>query len=165
MKRILFDYVFLLLVLVILPHGCAKPIQGTPVKNLPHLTLTTDQLSASFTTKEDLARMSKVAENAAFTEKRGYPEYKIGPLDILEITSRIGSEHKTYLVIVRSDGTISYSFVDDLPVEGLTVREIDEKLTERLSAFVRKPRIDIIVKEFNSKSALVMGEIGSLRYA
>ncbi len=165
MKRISFDYVFLLLVLMILPHGCAKPIQSIPVKNLPDLTLTKDQLAASFTTKEELARMSKVAENAAFTEKRGYPEYKVGPLDILEITSRIGSEHKTYLVIVRSDGTISYSFVDDLPVEGFTVREIDEKLTERLSAFVRKPRIDILVKEFNSKSALVMGEIGSLRYA
>ena len=165
MKRISFDYVFLLLALVILPHGCAKPIQGTPVKNLPHLTLTTDQLSASSTTKEELARMSKVAENAAFTEKRGYPEYKIGPLDILEITSRIGSEHKTDLVIVRSDGTISYSFVDDLPVEGLTAQEVDEELTEWMSGFVRKPRIDIIVKEFNSKSALVMGEIGALRYA
>jgi protein involved in polysaccharide export with SLBB domain len=165
MKRILFDYLFPVVLLVILPHGCARSIQGAPVKNLPHLTSTTYESSVSLTMKEELVSLSKVTENSAFTEKRGYPEYKIGPLDVLEITSRIGSEHKTDTVIVRSDGTISYSFVDDLPVEGLTVREVDEELTERMSGFVRKPRIDIVVKEFNSKSALVMGEIGSLRYA
>jgi len=165
MKMISFDYLFLVFFLVTLPYGCAKTIQGTPVKNLPHLTSTTHEPSVSLAIKEQLARMSKVAENAAFTEKRGYPEYKIGPLDVLEITFRAGSEHKADTVIVRSDGTISYSFVDDLPVEGLTVREVDEALIERMSGFVRNPRIDIVVKEFNSKSALVMGEIGSLRYS
>jgi polysaccharide export outer membrane protein len=115
--------------------------------------------------QEELRRLSRVKENAVFTEKRGYPEYKVGPLDVLGITARAGSEYKTDTVMIRSDGTISYSFVDDLPVEGLTVREVDERLTERMSRFIRKPRIDIVVKEFNSKSALVMGEIGSLRYA
>jgi protein involved in polysaccharide export with SLBB domain len=165
MRRISFDCLFLLLFVMIFPHGCAKPIQGTHVENLPHLALPKEVPSVSLTTKEELARMSKVRENAAFTEKRGYPEYKVGPSDILQITSRIGSEHKTDTVMVRSDGTVSYSFVDDLPVEGLTVREVDGKLTETMSAFVRRPRIDIVVKEFKSKSALVMGEIGALRYA
>jgi len=165
MKRILFDYLLLLFFILILPDGCARTIQGTPVKNLPHLTSSKEASSISSAMKEELARLSKITENAAFTEKRGYPEYKIGPSDILEITARIGSEYKTDTVIVRSDGVTSYSFVDDLPVEGLTVREVDERLTERMSDFVRKPRIDVVVKEFNSKSALVLGEIGSLRYA
>lgn len=165
MKRMLFDYLFLLLLLIVLPNGCSKTIQGTPVKDLHLLTLTREVSSKSLAMKEELARMSKVTENAVFTEKRGYPEYKIGPLDILEITFRAGSEHKTDIVMVRSDGTISYSFVDDLPVENLTVREVDEELAERMSGFVRNPRIDIIVKEFRSKNALVMGEVGTFRYA
>lgn len=165
MKGMSSNYLLLISFLMVLPHGCARTIQGTPVKNLRPSTSITHEPSVSLTLKEELARMSKVTENAAFTEKRGYPEYKVGPLDVLEITFRAGSGYKTDTVIVRSDGTISYSFVDDLPVEGLTVREVDEELTERMSGFVRKPRIDIVVKEFNSKSALVMGEIGSLRYA
>jgi polysaccharide export outer membrane protein len=109
--------------------------------------------------------MSSVTENSVFTEKRGYPEYKIGALDILEITSRIGSEHTTDTIMVRSNGTISYAFVDELPVVGLTVSELDETLTEKLSVFIKHPRIDIVVKEFKSKSALVMGEVGAFRYA
>jgi len=165
MKRILFNYLFLLFFFLMLSNGCSKTIQGIPVKNLPNLTFTREVSSKPLPMKEELARMSKATENTVFTEKRGYPEYKVGPLDILEITFRAGSEHKTDTVIVRSDGTISYSFVDDLPVEGLTVREVDEKLTESMSGFVRKPRIDIIVKEFKSKNALVMGEVGAFRYA
>ncbi len=164
MKRILVDYLTLVLFLAGLPYGCTGTIRGTPVKELHHLTLPGEAPPLSVTMKEELARMSLVRENSVFTEKRDYPEYKVGPFDILEITSRIGSEHKTDTVMVRSDGTISYSFVDDLPVDGLTVREVDEKLSKSMSRFVRNPRIDIVVKEFNSKSALVMGEIGSLRY-
>ncbi len=163
MKRISVDHIFLLFFILILANACSKAIQATPVKDLAHLTLPKEP--SSLNNKDELARRSKVIENTVFTEKKGYPEYKVGPLDILEITSRIGSEYKTDTAMVRSDGTISYSFVDNLPVAGLTVQELDEKLVEGLAVFVRNPRIDIVVKEFNSKSALVMGEVGAHRYA
>lgn len=165
MKRILFDHLFLFLFLLMLPNGCSKTIHGTPVKNLHDLTSLKKEPAKPLSMKEELARMSAVIENRVFTEKRGYSEYKIGPLDILEITFRAGSEHKTDIIMVRSDGTISYSFVDNLPVADFTVLEVDEKLTEEMSGFVRNPRIDIIVKEFKSKNALVMGEVGAFRYA
>ena len=157
MKRILPDYLFLLLLLVILPQGCSKPILGIPVKDFFHEPLTKEEPLKPLSRKGELARLSKVGENSVFTEKRGYPEYKIGPLDVLEITARIGDQHTTDSVMVRSDGTISYSFEDDLPVEGRTVREVDEELTKRLSVFVRKPRIDIVVKEFKSKKCVGYG--------
>jgi polysaccharide export outer membrane protein len=163
MKRISVDHIFFLFFILILPNGCSKSIQAISVKDLPNLTLPKEPSALS--NKDELARWSKVIENTVFTEKKGYPEYKVGPLDILEITSRIGSEHRTDTAMVRSDGTISYSFVDNLPVAGLTVRELDEKLAEGLAVFVRNPRIDIVVTEFNSKSALVMGEVGAHRYA
>ncbi len=163
MKRISGDHIFLLFFILILANACFKAIQATPVKDLAHLTLPKEP--SSLNNKDELARRSKVIENTVFTEKKGYPEYKVGPLDILEITSRIGSEYKTDTAMFRSDGTISYSFVDNLPVAGLTVQELDEKLVEGLAVFVRNPRIDIVVKEFNSKSALVMGEVGAHRYA
>jgi protein involved in polysaccharide export with SLBB domain len=165
MKRKLVDWLLLFLFFMLLPHGCSRTFRGTPVKDMPHLGLTRETPPVPLTMQEELRRLSRVRENAVFTEKRGYPEYKVGPLDVLGITARAGSEYKTDTVMIRSDGTISYSFVDDLPVEGLTAREVDERLTERMSRFIRKPRIDVVVKEFNSKSALVMGEIGSLRYA
>jgi len=168
MRASLFNHLYTLGVLVLcmsLSNGCTRTIRGTPVKNIQPAGSSTETASRTPAMKKELARISRVTENSVFTEKRGYPEYKIGALDVLEITSRIGSEHKRDTVMVRSDGTISYAFVDDLPVEGLTVSELDARLSERLSVFIKNPRIDIVVKEFKSKSALVMGEVGASRHA
>ena len=162
MKRKTLSYLCAISVLLLLFTGCAKPLRGTPLKPVPAVAVPTLEPSP-MPNKDELARMSAVTENAAFTEKKGYPEYRIGPADLLEITFRVGSQYSTDLVKVGSDGTISYSFVDNLPVTGLTARELDEQLTDRLSAYVKNPRLDVAVKEFKSKSALVLGEVGALR--
>jgi len=163
MKRILLSWLFALLFFLLISNGCTPHLPGIPVKELRPITSPKQVASRSLAMKEELARMTKVTENAVFTEKRGYPEYRIGSLDVLEITFRAGSDQKTDTVMVRSDGTLSYSFVDNIPAAGLTVRELDYRLTERLSVFMRNPRVDITVKEFKSKTALVLGEVGVLR--
>jgi protein involved in polysaccharide export with SLBB domain len=165
MKRSLFKYLCILVLCMILSNGCTKAIQGTPAKSIQPPVSSREALSRTPTMKKELALMSGVTENSVFTEEKGYAEYKIGALDTLEITSRVGNEYTTDTVVVRSDGTISYAFVDDLFVEGLTISELDAELTERLTVFIKNPRIDIVVKEFKSKSALVMGEVGAFRYA
>ena len=156
------SYLCVVSILLLLVSGCTKAMHGTPVTAVPTVAVSTLD-PGPVPNKEDLARMSRVTENAAFTEKKGYPEYRIGPGDLLEITFRVGSQYSTDLVRVGSDGTISYSFVDNLSVTGLTVRELDDQLTHRLSAYVKNPRLDVAVKEFKSKSALVLGEVGALR--
>jgi len=163
MKRILLSWLFALLFFLLISNGCTPHLPGIPVKELSPEISPEEIAARSLAMKEELARMTKVTENAVFTEKRGYPEYKIGPLDVLEITYRAGSDQKTDTVIVRANGMISYSFVDNIRAAGLTVRELDQRLTERLSVFMRNPRVDIVVKEFNSKTALVLGEVGVLR--
>jgi protein involved in polysaccharide export with SLBB domain len=115
--------------------------------------------------KDIIAPMSKSKGNKSFIEISGVPEYRIGPLDVLEIVSHIGEKSNTINVTVDNRGRISYSFIDDLDVNGLTPSQLDETLTNRLSSFIKNPRIDIIVKEFNSKSVTVLGELTSLRAA
>jgi len=168
MKGSLANHIYTLSILILcmsLSNSCTRGIKGTPVTSIHPAVSSADLPSRTPAMERKLDEMSRTAENSVFTEKRGYPEYKIGALDILEITSRIGSDYKTDTVMVRSDGTISYAFVDDLMVEGLTVSELDDALTKRLAVFLKSPRVDIVVKEFKSKSALVMGEVGAFRYA
>ena len=112
---------------------------------------------------EALARMSQVKENSVFETVDGIPEYRIGAGDVLEISSYTGDKVTTTTVTVDSRGRISYSFLDHVKVDGLTSSELDELLTDKLSAFVRNPRISVFVKEFNSKNAIVIGEFSSLR--
>jgi protein involved in polysaccharide export with SLBB domain len=116
-------------------------------------------------TREDLAKMSVVSENGAFQEIAGIAEYRIGIHDILDISSFNGDKVKTTTVSVDGRGRISYSFIDNLQVAGFTPSQVEQSLIAKLSGYVRNPRINVFVKEFNSKSAMVIGEFSSLRAA
>lgn len=139
-------------------------VKGTPVNEL---ALAPDRKilgrSAAETDRKLLSEMSRVTSNSTFIEYKGIPEYRIGPLDVLEITSYTGDKATTTTVTVDSRGKISYSFIDDVEVVGMTPSQLDAILSERLSSYVRRPRVSILVKEFRSKSAMLMGEFSSLR--
>ena len=162
----LFLIVLVLCFLVFTHSSCSSStaVMGTPVKELKlpagKGVVTED---ASQANREDIARLSRVKENEVFREIAGVSEYRIGPLDVLEINSYIGDKMTTTSVTVNNRGTISYSFLDDLEAGGLTPSELDREITEGLSSYIRNPRIDVLVKEFNSKSAMVLGEFASLR--
>jgi protein involved in polysaccharide export with SLBB domain len=75
----------------------------------------------------------------------------------------VGEKKTTTTLTINDRGKISYSFLDDIKVSGLTASQLDRLLTEKLSAYVKKPRIDILVKEFGSKFATIIGELSALR--
>ena len=140
-------------------------VKGIPVGDLPGLKAEKRWRigAASEEEKQEIARLSRVKQNKVFMEIEGIAEYRVGPLDVLEISSHVGDKVSTTTVKVNSRGRISYSFVDDLYVSGLTPSELDALLSRRLSSYIRYPRIDVLVNEFNSKTAMVMGEFASLR--
>jgi len=139
-------------------------VKGTPVKELALSEEAAARRAVDRQAqKRELARMSAVKENKVFVELKGIPEYRIGPLDVLEISSHVGDKVDTATVTVNNKGNISYSFIDDLHVAGLTPTQVDDLLTRKLSAYIRKPRIDILVKEFKSKYATVLGELANIR--
>ena len=160
----LFCMALLSIILIIQSCYSSTAIKGIPVKDL---VLAKDKrVIRKIVTKqerEEVAKISKVKENKAFTEVSGIPEYRIGPLDILEINSHVGDKMVTATARVDNRGRISYSFIDDLDVAGLAPSQVDDLLSKKLSNYVRKPRIDVLVKEFKSKSALALGELASLR--
>jgi polysaccharide export outer membrane protein len=110
-------------------------------------------------TVDRLAVLAAPIENDVFTTIDGNIEYKIGPGDVIEITHWEGSTPTKEEIIVRPDGKISFSFVEDIPAKGLTASQLDKLLTKNLSRYVRKPRLDVIIKEFNSKTITLLGAI------
>lgn len=139
-------------------------IKGTPVKEL---VMAKDQrIIKRVQTKDEIneiAEMSRISENKVFVELSGVPEYRIGPLDVLEVHSHNGDKVSTTTITVDNMGKISYSFIDDLVVAGLTPSQLDQRLTNELSNYIKNPRLDVIVTEFNSKTATALGELAALR--
>ena len=162
--RTLLFLLHFLTVLTIQSCYSGTAVKGIPVNELPKAKAeVAARRLLSLEEREQLAKWSEVKENKVFKEINGIPDYRIGPLDILEINLRTGATVKSEIIRVDSRGMIYYSFFDAVDVTGLTVSQLDDLLTKKLSAYIKRPRIDILVKEYNSKSALLLGEISSLR--
>ena len=141
-------------------------ILGTPVNQIQLPTeARAEKAVQTEGTREELAKMSVVSANGAFEEIAGIAEYRIGIHDVLDISSFNGDKVKITTVSVDGRGRISYSFIDNLQVNGFTPSQVEQLLIAKLSGYVRNPRINVLVKEFNSKSAMVIGEFSSLRAA
>jgi len=157
---------FIFLSILMFPACYHQPaIEGTPVGELVRQK-DMDVIRPTIMSqekKEKVRRMSRVTENKTFMEISGLPEYRVGPLDVLEIISHVGEKAVSTKVTVNSRGNISFSFIDNLNVNGLTPSQLDDLLTKRLSNYLRRPRIDIFVKEYQSKSAMVTGYLSSLQ--
>ena len=147
--------------------GCASTTPGVSVKD--YLKQQEDQLhnSANDTDQQtmlsELAAMSTVTKNQVYTEFDGVPEYLIGPQDELELTLWSTTVPAPYKTIVRNDGTISFSFLDDIKVAGLTARQVDQLITEQLGRYMKQVRLDVSVITYASKSALLFGQINILQ--
>lgn len=119
-------------------------------------------LSTTSVPGSSLARHPIIIENQVFTEVSGVPEYIVGPGDVLDITLWRGLSPERFEPTVKPDGRISFGFVEDAIVAGLTLSEIDNLLTDRLSEFIKGPRVDVLVKEFNSKTASIFGGVSKI---
>jgi len=106
-----------------------------------------------------------IRENDVFVTVDGNPQYKIGPGDVLELTTWRGTQGNKEEITVRSDGKISFAFVEDLEVTGLTVPKLDKLLRKEMKAYIKKPRIDVVIKRFNSKFVTLTGSIQTIAFS
>lgn len=109
---------------------------------------------------QELFQAKEIEENEVFTTRAGIPEYRLGPGDIIEVTFWRGTKRTQEEVPIRTDGKISFAYVEDLPVSGMTLMDLDEVLTNRLQEYIREPKIDVFVKKYNSKFVTVLGAVG-----
>ena len=100
-----------------------------------------------------------LAGTPAFFARENLP-YTIGPGDVLEISVWQHPELDR-TITVRPDGRMSFSLIGDVNANGLTPAELDEVITERLSEYVQKPEVTVIVSGISIKSTqiLVLGQV------
>jgi len=92
------------------------------------------------------------------------PKYILGPGDVLEISIWVRLEEQRYIVPVSEEGTITFTYLDNIHVSGLTIREAREVLLKKLSQYIKEPRVNLFVKEYQSKTVSLFGEIKGGQY-
>jgi polysaccharide biosynthesis/export protein len=88
-------------------------------------------------------------------------DYRVGPGDVLEITV-LGNTDLSRSVTVQPSGSIAFPLLNEVPVAGLTVSEIQRKMTALLvKDFLVDPHVEVKVKEFQSQFVIVLGEVNT----
>ena len=89
----------------------------------------------------------------------GNTAYKIGALDVLEITV-FKVPDLTRTVQVADNGAINFPLVGEVPASGKTAQGVERELTARLGArFLQSPQVSVFVKEYNSQRVTVEGAV------
>jgi polysaccharide export outer membrane protein len=100
-----------------------------------------------------------VSENRTFVTVNGVPLYRIGSGDVLDVIVLRGLTQDRQTVTVRSDGTVSVGLAS-AAVDGATVEQAADRLREGLALYFREPRVEVVVKEYNSRRVTVLGAVG-----
>jgi len=91
---------------------------------------------------------------------RGAPDdYVIGAGDVLTVSVWKEQDASTQGVVVRTDGKITMPLIKDVAVDGLTLRQAEAVITDRLSVFLTSPDVTVMVKEQTSKKIYIIGAV------
>jgi polysaccharide export outer membrane protein len=89
----------------------------------------------------------------------GNAAYKIGPLDVLEISVfRVPDMAK--VAQVSDVGTIDYPLVGEFRAAGKSARQLEVEIAKKLGdKYVKNPQVSVLVREYNSQRITVEGSV------
>lgn len=147
---------------------------GSAAAETSSATSATHAPNSGDTTKAGAASTSKKAnsEGPAATESTrttaasltavatpGSTAYKIGPLDVLEVSVfKVPELSKS--VQVSDEGTVNLPLVGEIAAGGRTAREVERELTKTLGdKYLQKPQVTVFVREYNSQRVTLEGAV------
>lgn len=87
------------------------------------------------------------------------PVYRLGSADELKVTV-FNETALSGSFRIDADGSIAYPLVGRIVVAGMTVRDIELAIGERLrNGYVREPRVSVEILQFRSRSVFIMGDV------
>ena len=84
--------------------------------------------------------------------------YHIGVEDELGISVWHEPDLST-AAVVRPDGMITLPLLNDLKVTGMTTKELQDMLTEKLKEFLKEPQVTVVVRQIRSRKVYLLGEV------
>jgi polysaccharide biosynthesis/export protein len=102
---------------------------------------------------------TKVAETMTASATPGNNAYKVGALDVLDI-SVFKAPELSKSVQVADSGTVNLPLIEDVQASGRTAQEIERDIAARLGAkYLQKPQVTVYVKEYNSQRITIEGAV------
>jgi polysaccharide export outer membrane protein len=86
--------------------------------------------------------------------------YVIGLEDVLAINVWKDADHSAPQVVVRPDGKVTLPLIGDMQANGLTTKQLQEAIAERLKEFFMSvPTVTVTVTKIESKKVSIVGAV------
>lgn len=85
-------------------------------------------------------------------------DYRIGPGDVLEIGVWKNPDLQKQLAVLP-DGKIHFPLVKEMEAAGLTVAELEAKISGKLTTYIPEPDLSVSVVQVNSLMIYVIGKV------
>jgi polysaccharide export outer membrane protein len=95
---------------------------------------------------------------AAEAKTFGEAEYRLGPEDVISVFVWKQPELSP-TVMIRPDGKISLPLLGEIEAAGKTAMQLQGEVTKQLREYVVDPKVNVIVKEVNSPTISVLGQV------
>jgi polysaccharide export outer membrane protein len=105
-----------------------------------------------------ISLLSACAPNIIEREYEAPGQFLLGPEDVLDITVW-KNQDLSKTVAIRPDGLISLPIIGDVQASGLSANDLAERIAQRLRQYVNNPAVSVSVKEINSYTVYVVGEV------
>ncbi|MGE0887470.1 MAG: polysaccharide biosynthesis/export family protein [Blastocatellales bacterium] len=90
-----------------------------------------------------------------------YETYRLGPGDVIAVRVYGQPDYALPQAKISPVGRIYHPLVGEVEVAGFTVGQLEKKLTEDFSEYVREPKVTVSLEEAQSAKVGVLGEIKS----
>ena len=138
--------------------GPAPETKSTPPPAVEASRTSSKITEQSVDSKPDINALAGNAGTLSGLSGRKDPEFIIGPEDGLSIDVWREPELTT-AVVVRPDGKITLPLINEIQASGLTTKQLQDRIAQRLKDFVVSPVVTVMVKEIRSQSVTIMGEV------
>ena len=143
--------------------GCASEIASTsptPASELSPEKTTTPPPESPLPTARELP--TDVTENTTFATVEGIPHYRLGPGDVVDVLIAKGLAVEKQTLTVKPNGILSLPLMN-VQVNGLTPDQAAEAIAQALAGYFRDARVEVQVKEYNSKKVRLFGAVAAGR--
>ena len=86
-------------------------------------------------------------------------DYKLGPGDLIQVSSPDIDDLKDRTERIGPDGTISLPYAGTVKAAGMTEGALRDEIRRRLGKYVISPQVDLFVKDFQSRKVVVVGSV------
>lgn len=149
------------LTLCVLLAGCSgsSSLDGVPTNGAFQPTVASTPTDTSAIGGSAAASAQGIFAANATSGGADNPDYRIAPLDVLEITV-FGVQDLNRTVQVSSSGMISLPLIREVKAGGRTQDQLERAIAEKLQAsYLQAPQVSVYIKEFNSQRITVDGAV------